>query len=97
MSIYFNTKKELFKGVLYNLGILLCKRSDVKDYFWGVCGGGQLISPLPPIVYRIRNVLYVKSVHRKWDVIKILGYWTYMVSVLFLFVLLCLVFFAATQ
>lgn len=52
MSIYFNTKKrrKLFKRVLYNLGILLC--SDVKDY-------------LSPTVYRIRNVLYVKSVHKK--------------------------------
>lgn len=34
MSIYFNTKTEgsYLKRVLYNLGMLLCKSSDVKDY-----------------------------------------------------------------
>lgn len=38
MSIYFNTKKrrKLFKRVLYNLGILLCKSPDVKDYLFFV-------------------------------------------------------------
>lgn len=55
MSIYFNTKKKrgkLFKRVLYNLGILLCKVSDVKDYFhagWPT---------KPQTLYRIRYVLY---------------------------------------
>lgn len=54
MSIYFNTKKrgKLFKRVLYNLGILLCKVSDVKDYFHV----GWLIKP--QTLYRIRYVLY---------------------------------------
>lgn len=43
-------------------------------------------------------MLYVKSVHKKSDVIKILDYWTYMVSVWNLFVMLCsfFSFFAAT-
>lgn len=36
MSIYFNTKTEgsYLNRVLYNLGMLLCKSSDVKDYLF---------------------------------------------------------------
>lgn len=61
--------------------------------------------PPPSTVYRIRNVLYVKSVHKKWDVIKILGYWTHVsvcVSIcimfffLFYFIFFSFFFFAAT-